>query len=84
MSKLMTEIPEDVLCSRKISPEEKGKVLLQQAAMELYKRGDSSHGFCAEMAGMSRIDFIRYLGEHKISIYDFYTPEELEEDIKNA
>ena len=84
MAKIILEIPEEILHDKKTTPEEKGKILLKMAAMELYKQTDSSHGYCAEVAGLSRYEFIKYLGEHKISIYDYYTEEELSMDIENA
>ena len=48
MAKIVMEIPEEILHDKKTSPEEKGKLLLKMAAMELYKQTDSSHGFCAK------------------------------------
>ncbi len=82
MAKIVLEIPEEILHDKKTSPEEKGKILLKMAAMELYKQTDSSHGYCAQVAGMYIGDFIQYLGEHKISIYDYYTEEELERELE--
>ena len=82
MSKIVLEIPEEILHDKTTSPDEKGKILLQMAAMELYKQTDSSHGYCAQVAGMYIGDFIQYLGEHKISIYDYYTKEELERELE--
>lgn len=82
MAKIVLEIPEEILHDKKTSPEEKGKILLKMAAMELYKQTDSSHGYCAQVAGMYIGDFIQYLGEHKISIYDYYTEEELEKELE--
>ncbi|MBQ6975566.1 MAG: UPF0175 family protein [Selenomonadaceae bacterium] len=82
MAKIILEIPEEILHDKKTTPEEKGKILLKMAAMELYKQTDSSHGYCAQVAGMYIGDFIQYLGEHKISIYDYYTEEELERELE--
>ena len=82
MAKIVLEIPEEILHDKKTTPEEKGKILLKMAAMELYKQTDSSHGYCAQVAGMYIGDFIQYLGEHKISIYDYYTEEELERELE--
>ena len=33
---------------------------------------------------MSKEDFIKYLGENKVSIFDFESEEEFMEEIKNA
>ena len=82
MATIKLEIPEEILHDKTTTPEEKSKILLKMAAMELYQQTDSSHGYCAEVAGLSRYEFIKYLGEHKISIYEYYTEEELERELE--
>lgn len=77
MAKIVIEIPEEFLHKKEMTPAEKGMTLLKEAALELYKKGGASHGYCAQIAGLSRLEFIQFLGEHKISIYDYYTEEEL-------
>jgi predicted HTH domain antitoxin len=42
--------------------------------------GKLSLGKAAELAGIDKIDFMKLLSEHKISVYN-YPPEELEEDL---
>ena len=58
--------------------QEQAKEMLRQwkreyDAMELYKAGGASLGKCAEMAGMDKTDFIRYLGLWKVSILEAET-----------
>ena len=43
-----------------------------------------SLGYCAEIANMSKPDFIRFLSENDISIFNFENENELSEDIANA
>ena len=41
-------------------------------------------GYCAQIVGLSKGDFIRFLGENKISIFRYDSEDELMEDIRNA
>ncbi|MFN7170823.1 MAG: UPF0175 family protein, partial [Candidatus Omnitrophota bacterium] len=64
---LTIKYPEDVLLSLK---EDKGE-FEQEArfilALKLYELGKLSSGKAAELAGMSRIDFLMKLGRYKVS-----------------
>ena len=42
-----------------------------------------SIGYCAEIAGMSIEDFMIFLGEHKVSVFN-YAEDEIQEDFDNA
>ncbi len=39
-------------------------------AIEAYRSGKFSLGYCAEMSGIFYADFLKYLGDNKISIFD--------------
>ena len=52
--------------------------------VEYYKSKGISIGYCAEIAGMNEIDFIKYLGDNKISIFQFDDEEEFLNEEKNA
>lgn len=52
-------------------------------ALQLYKDGQGSLGYCAQFAGMSEFDFIDFLSENNIpSLRE--SKDELLEDFKNA
>lgn len=53
-------------------------------ALLLYQNKKASLEYCAEIADMSKEDFIKYLGENKVSIFDFESEEEFMKEIKNA
>jgi predicted HTH domain antitoxin len=44
---------------------------LERAVVELYKKHEISTGTGAKMLDMPLHDFIQFLGEHKVSIFDF-------------
>jgi predicted HTH domain antitoxin len=59
------------------------KHALEQAVVELYKEGSISTGTGAELLQMPLYDFIRFLGQHQVSIFNSVT-EELEKDVQAA
>jgi len=59
------------------------KHALEQAVVELYKEGSISTGTGAELLKMPRYDFIQFLGQHQVSIFND-TPEELDQDVQAA
>ena len=59
------------------------KHALGQAVVELYKAGSISTGTGAELLQMPLYDFIQFLGQHQVSIFN-YTPEELDQDVQAA
>jgi predicted HTH domain antitoxin len=53
------------------------------ALIELFRRGDVSTGYAAEVLGMTRWEFITLLGDHGVPYVDM-TAEELEADVEQA
>ena len=51
------------------------------AALKMFELGKVSSGKAAELAGMSRVEFIETCGRYRVSAFN-YTPEELEKEIK--
>lgn len=55
----------------------------EQTVLKLYREHRISTGVGAKMLGMPIYDFIRFLGAHQVSIFN-YTEEELREDLAAA
>ena len=53
-------------------------------AADLYKNKKVSLGYCAEVAEMSKEEFIKCLGENGVSIFGFDSDEEFMEELANA
>ena len=56
----------------------------QQLAIKHYKNKELSLGKCAELAEMTKGEFIKLLGKNEISIFRFNSEDELLEDVKNV
>lgn len=75
--------PQEVSCDIKVSKSEaveEKKIL----ALKYYTVHGASLGYCAQIAGMGKEDFIRYLSANKVSIFQFDDKDEFIEEMKNA
>ena len=77
-------ISEEILLALRISKEHFENEAKKFTALEYYKQNKLSIGQAADLANMNEEDFIRYLGENKISIFNFNYSDEIKEDVKNA
>ena len=83
MKTLEISYPEDLPEAMGESPEAFEWEIIFLVAAKLYELGRISSGRAAEMAGMSRVEFMEQLGRYRISIFN-YPPEELEREIGKA
>lgn len=51
------------------------------AALKMFELGKVSSGKAAELAGMSKIEFLEACSRYKVSVFN-YPPEEVEEELK--
>jgi len=63
-----------------LSKEEMEQHIRLMAALKMFELGKVSSGKAAELAGMSRVEFIETCGRYRVSAFN-YTPEELEKEI---
>jgi predicted HTH domain antitoxin len=76
MTQLTLNIPEDAFATMGKDPTEFGRELRIAAAVKWYELELISQGRAAEIAGLSRADFISELGRYKVSPFQ-YTAEEV-------
>jgi predicted HTH domain antitoxin len=83
MSAIHLEVPEQTLISLKTDPETFARDVMVLAAVKLFELGKLSSGRAAELAGMTRVEFLLALGQYQVSPFQT-TAEELRQDVLNA
>ena len=84
MCQIALSIPNEVMFDTKMNIKETEEFVRKAVALRYYVKEGVSLGYCAQIAGLSKGDFIRFLGENKISIFRYDSEDELMEDIRNA
>ena len=76
------KIPESIVDALRLPPEEVEGELQKELALALYQRGVLSSGKASVLAGMTRWEFEKVLGQRRIRRH--YTEKNLEEDVEYA
>ena len=64
-----------------ITKDELEQQIRLMAALKMFELGKISSGKAAELAGISRIEFLEMCGRYRVSIFN-YAPDEVEEELK--
>jgi|COG998Drversion2_1049125.scaffolds.fasta_scaffold343549_1 predicted HTH domain antitoxin len=83
MVELTVQLPESALAALRKDPGEFANEMLIAAAVKWYELGIVSQEKAAEIAGLSRADFISALNRLHVSPLQ-YSPEELREELRDA
>ena len=83
MKTIQIEISDELFLSLKESPEELSREIRRAAAAKLYELGKISSGRAAELAGISRVQFLQTVGRYGVGIFQL-SEEELAQDLRNA
>lgn len=83
MSIIQIDVPEEVLISLKETPETISRELSILAAVKLFELGKLSSGRAAQLAQLSRVEFLTLLGRYQVSAFNI-SAEDLEQDVLNA
>lgn len=83
MTTLTMEIPETVFSALNADPQEFARQMRIAAAIKWYELGKISQNKGAEIAGLTRVDFIDALSAAKVSPLQV-TPEQLREELADA
>lgn len=80
MRTLTIDLPESAFAALRKAPDEFVREMRIAAAVKWYEVGELSQGKAAEIAGLTRAEFINALSRFKVSPFQ-YTPEELAEEL---
>lgn len=83
MVQMTIEMPEGALASLRKDPESFKRELRLAAAIKWYELGEVSQSRAAEIAGISRQEFLAALGRYRVSPFQ-YTPEEVIEEARRG
>ena len=81
---LAIKIPDAVLYDTRMTKEQALSFAKRAIALGYYTQNGVSIGYCAQIAGMTEEDFIKYLGENHVSIFHFDDEAEFLEEMENA
>lgn len=84
MYHIILNIPEEVLYDTQMNHEQASQFARLAVAVSYYQNSGVSVGYCAQIAGMNKEDFIKYLGENGISVFHFNDKAEFMEELDNA
>ncbi len=84
MCQVAVKIPEAVLYDTHMTAVQVNDWAKKLIALEYYTRRHVSLGYCAEIAEMTEEDFIRFLGQNGVSIFQFDDEAEFMEEMNNA
>lgn len=83
MSAVQLDIPEETLISLKTDAKAFARDLKLLAAVKLFELGKLSSGRAAQLAGLTRVEFLLALRHYQVSPFQM-TAEELAQDILHA
>lgn len=83
MSTLTLECPDEVMASLKKGPHDMVEEIRLAAAMKLHELGRLSSGRAAQLAGISRVEFLHSTGRYQVSAFSL-SESDLEQDLENA
>ena len=82
MCQIAFSVPDEVLFDTKMSREQANQFARRYVALGFYKQNGVSIGYCSQIAGMTEEEFIKYLGQNEISIFQFDDKEEFLEELE--
>jgi len=82
MKKITWTYPEDLAQSVQLTPEELEAQIRLMAALKMFELGKISSGRAADLAGMSRVEFLETCARYRVPVFN-YAPEEVEAELRS-
>ena len=84
MCELTIRVPKAVLSDTHSTVAEASAFARKMTALGYYVHDHVSLGYCAEIAGLTEEEFVAFLGQNKVDVFQFESDEELLRDVANA
>ncbi|MBR1642160.1 MAG: UPF0175 family protein [Butyrivibrio sp.] len=84
MCQIAFEIPNEVLYDTKMNKAEALLYARKAVALQYYVKNGVSLGYCSQIAGVDKEEFIHFLSQNGISIFHFDDKDEFIEELNNA
>ena len=84
MCQIAVQIPKEVVYDTHMTTVQVNDYARKLIALDYYTRHHVSIGYCSQIAEMTEEDFIKYLGQNTISIFQFDAKNEFMDELKNA
>ena len=84
MCHIAFEIPDEVLYDTGMNKEEALAYARKAVALQYYVKNGISLGYCAQIVGVDKEEFIKFLSQNEVSIFRFDDKDEFLEEMKKA
>jgi predicted HTH domain antitoxin len=81
MKQLTLQYPDDLAQAVQLTPDELAAQVRLMAALKMFELGKLSSGKAAELAGLSRVEFLEACSRYRVSPFN-YPGEELEGELR--
>lgn len=81
LEEIKIKYPKGIEFAVHMTKEEMEQHIRLMAALKMFELGKISSSKAAQLAGMSRVEFIETCGRYHVSVFN-YPPEELEQELK--
>ncbi len=82
MKELTMTLPDDLARAVALTPEELAAQVRLMAALKMFELGKLSSGRAAELAGLSRVEFLEMCGRYHVSVFN-YGSDELADELRS-
>jgi len=71
VAQVTLEYPDDLESAVQTTPEEMNAQIRLMAALKMFELGKMSAGKAAELAGLSRVEFLETCGRYRVSVFNY-------------
>lgn len=82
MRQVILEYPDNLELAVQATPEEMQAQIRLMAALKMFELGKLSSGKAAELAGLSRAEFLEMCGRYRVPVFN-YAPDEIEDELRS-